>query len=291
MIKQKLDIVTTFSGIGMQERGLINSDVFDINVVATSDVDKNAILSYASIHCGLTTELVKNYKDYPTKEDVIKELYDKQIGYDFVKNKQYNWNRLANKKDDAELKKYWLAMHLANNLGDISKVQRLPKCDLLTFSFPCQSISIAGKQEGIKANETRSGLVYEIVRLIEVAYKNNELPKYLLLENVANLVSKKFINDFNNLNKFFDDIGYNVYWKIVNSKDTGIPQNRQRVFGIYIRKDLDNKNYKFPIPFDNGVRVLDILEDEVNDKYYLSQQVQDRFQITDEKFEKNIIGF
>lgn len=275
-MKEKLTMISTFSGVGMQERGFYNSNLFDIDVLATSDVDKDAILSYAAIHCGLTNELIENYESYPPKEDMVNELKENNIGYDFKNNKCFDWGKLAKRKG-MNIEKYWLAMKLANNLGDICKVKELPYCDLLTFSFPCQSISVAGRQEGIVKDETRSGLVYEIVRLIETAKKNNTLPKYLLLENVAALVSKKFIGDFNNLNDFFDEIGYNVYWELINGKDCGIPQNRNRCFAVYIRKDIDNGQFKFPEPFDNGIRLKDVLEDEVDEKFYISQDKVSRF--------------
>ena len=98
------------------------------------------------------------------------------------------------------------------------------------------------------------------------------MPKYLLLENVSNLVSKKFIKDFENLNVFFDELGFNVYYKILNAKECGIPQNRCRVFGIYVRKDIDTGNFTFPEPFDNGLRLKDILEHNVEEKYYINTE-------------------
>lgn len=269
-------MISTFSGVGMQERGFINSNLFDIEVVATSEIDKEAILSYAAIHHRLTNELVDNYEEYPSKEEMVNELKSKNIGYDFKKNELFDWDKLASRKVK-NLKKYWLAMKLSNNLGDVCKIESLPQCDLLTFSFPCQSISIAGKQEGIIKGETRSGLIYEIIRLIEIAKKNRTLPKYLMLENVSALVSKKFIKDFNNLNNFFDDIGYNVYWSLINGKDCGIPQSRNRCFAMYIRKDIDNGKYEFPVPFDIGIRLKDVLEDQVDKKYYLPDEKVQEF--------------
>ena len=204
-------------------------------------------------------------------EQFLKDLTEKRIGYDFQKDKTFDWERLAKKKDKMKgIEKYWLANYLSKNYGDIMAVDRLPKCDLLTFSFPCQSISVAGKQHGIVAGETRSGLVYEIIRLLETAKENDELPKYLLLENVKALTSKKFIGDFNNLNTILDDIGYNVYWKVLNAKDFGVPQNRERTFGIYIRKDIDKCNFEFPKPYELKLRLKDVLEDEVSEKYYIS---------------------
>lgn len=293
---EKLTVITTFSGIGMQERGLINSKCFDVDILATSDIDKNAILSYAAIHCGLTMDLVKSYPDYPPKEAMIKELTEKNIGFDFEKKKATNWKQIGNKKDDTELKKYWLAVHLSKNLGDISKVKELPYADMLTFSFPCTDISVAGQQKGLsfedwqKGTSTRSGLVWEIIRLLKIAKINNQLPKYLLMENVTALLSKNFFGDFLFLNRLINEIGYDVYYKEINGKNTGVPQNRPRVFGMYIRKDIDKRKFYFPKPFDKGLRLADVLEKNVDDKYFLSQFVQDRFVLTDKTFTKNIIG-
>jgi len=154
------------------------------------------------------------------------------------------------------------------NYGDISKVESLNYADLWTYSFPCTDVSICGKQEGLHGG-TRSGLLYEVERLLKVSKDNNELPKYLLLENVKNLVGKKFKADFDNWLETLNELGYNNYWQVLNAKHYGIPQNRERVFVVSIKKDID-KSFEFPQPFDNGLRLKDFLEDEVDEKYYLS---------------------
>lgn len=155
------------------------------------------------------------------------------------------------------------------NLGDVSKinVEDIPNCDLITYGFPCTDISVAGKQKGIIHGKTRSGLLYDALRII-----NTKKPKYAIAENVKNLVGKRFKDDFNNLLKELSDMGYNSYWKVLNAKDYGIPQNRERVFIISIRKDVDNGKFEFPEPFDNGLRLKDLLEGEVDDKYYISDE-------------------
>jgi DNA (cytosine-5)-methyltransferase 1 len=116
------------------------------------------------------------------------------------------------------------------NLGDIKQIdeKNFPKCDLLTYSFPCQDISIAGKQKGIQVG-TRSGLLYEVERII----KHNK-PKYLLMENVKNLVSHNHINQFNNYIKELENIGYGNHWMILNAADFGCAQNRERCFMVSI---------------------------------------------------------
>lgn len=117
------------------------------------------------------------------------------------------------------------------NLGDITKIKELPECDLVTFSFPCQSLSISGKQEGIKKG-TESGLLLEVKRLLENGNKKGKLPKWLLMENVKNLVSKKFMPQFQEWLDFLESIGYETKWEVLNAKDYGVPQNRERVFAV-----------------------------------------------------------
>ena len=153
------------------------------------------------------------------------------------------------------------------NLGDISKVNTadVPSCDVLTFGFPCTDVSIAGKQMGIIAGQTRSGLLYEALRIIEA-----KKPSYAICENVKNLVGKKFKPDFDKLLFMLDELGYNSYWQVLNAKDYGIPQNRERVFVISIRKDIDNGTFKFPEKFPLELRLKDMLEGDVDDKFYLT---------------------
>ena len=125
---------------------------------------------------------------------------------------------------------------------------------------------------------------------IKESKDDNTLPKYIMVENVKNLVSKKFIEHFNNLISVFDDLGFNTYWSVLNGKDCGVPQNRERVFVIAIRKDIDNGTFYFPKPFDTGIRLKDVLEKNVDEKYYLSEVAQKRFKFTNESFLNNIIG-
>lgn len=133
----------------------------------------------------------------------------------------------------------------------------------------CQDLSFAGKQAGIKEG-TRSGLLFEVERLLNDSVSNGTQPKYLLLENVKALVSKKFMPDFQRWLDKLDELGYNNYWDVLNAKDFGIPQNRERVFVVSIRKDIDTRGYKFPNKIPLQLRLKDILEPHVDEKYYLS---------------------
>lgn len=157
------------------------------------------------------------------------------------------------------------------NLGDITKVDEkaLPKnIDLVTYGFPCQDISLAGKQKGLfneDGTQTRSGLFFEALRIIEETQ-----PRVAIAENVKNLTSKKFSKQFKIVLDSLEAAGYNSYWQVLNSKDYGVPQNRERVFIVSIRKDIDTGEFKFPEGFPLELRLKDLLEDEVDEKYYLS---------------------
>ena len=157
------------------------------------------------------------------------------------------------------------------NLGDISKidVNDIPQHDLFTYSFPCQDLSVAGKQKGL-GEGTRSGLLYECEKVIEHCR-----PKYLLLENVKNLVGKKFKADFDKWLEYLEGLGYTNYWKVLNAKNYGVPQNRERVFVVSILGEHEPFEWPTPIPLDKCIK--DILEEQVDEKYYLSEELVDRF--------------
>ena len=173
----------------------------------------------------------------------------------------------------SEIDKYAIqsyeAMHgKVNNFGDIRAIKALPSADLWTYSFPCQDISVAGKGAGIKEG-TRSGLLFEVERLLNIANEEGTLPKYLLLENVKNLVSKKFKADFDRWLDFLSALGYTNYWQILNAKDYGIPQNRERVFCVSIRGE--HSPYKFPEKQELKLRLRDMIDEVVDEKYYLKE--------------------
>jgi len=271
-MKEKLRAISFCSGIGFQERGGENTECFDFESVGTSEIDIYAIISFAAIHHGLTEEMVDSYENYPSLDEMRKWLIKKNIGYIPEKKKKYDWNKNG-KTFERQIRKTWLACYLNKNMGDVSLIEELPDADVWFCSFPCQSISIAGKLRGMSPDdETRSSLVWHTVRLLEWAKQNEKLPKYMILENVKNLVGKQFKSDFDNLNLLISEYGYNVYYEVINSKNTGVPQNRERVFAVYVRKDIDNGKFTFPKPFDNGIRMKDILEDEVDDKYYIRNE-------------------
>lgn len=240
----KLKVLSLFSGIGAFEKALDNLEIA-YKLVGFCDNDKFAPKSYSAIH------------------DVPESM----------------------------------------NLGDITKVDEkaLPKdIDLITYGFPCQDISLAGKQKGLlqcevcntangipenfvkrmkdgekfycekcgaELKQTRSGLFFEALRIIE-----ETKPKVAIAENVKNLTGKKFKEQFQIVLDSLEEAGYNNYWKVLNLKNFGIPQNRERVFIVSIRKDVDTGFFQFPEGFPLELRLKDMLEDEVDEKFFLSEK-------------------
>ena len=160
--------------------------------------------------------------------------------------------------EEPEIKNYW----------DITKIneKELPDFDFMTWGFPCQDISIAGKQAGIREG-TRSGLYYDGLRILK-----EKKPKYSLIENVKALTSKKFADTFESILQDLDEAGYNNYWQVLDAKDYGIPQHRERVFIVSIRKDIDQE-FTFPEKEELRLKLKDLLDEEVDEKYYLSDRM------------------
>lgn len=175
--------------------------------------------------------------------------------------------------------------HGGKELGDVKLINplELPDFDLITGGFPCQAFSNAGKMQG--ELDPRGSLFYEIIRIAEV-----KQPKYMLLENVKGLTCKKFQGTFNKILSELERIGYNVYWKVLNSKDFGIPQSRARIWFVCFRKDIDKGTFQFPQPRELKIFIKDILEQEVDKKYYLSPLLQERFAKYLEDKESNIVA-
>ena len=190
------------------------------------------------------------------------------------------------------------------NLGDITKVDetKLEPFNMICGGSPCQDFSVAGKQKGSvwtckdcgheynpltvhwrerdkcpdchseNIEKTRSSLLVEYLRVIRA-----NKPNFGMYENVKNIVGKQFKDTFKMFTDELDEYGYNVYWKVLNAKDYGVPQNRERVYLVFIKKELDNGKFVFPEGFDNGIRLRDVLEDSVDEKYYISEDKARKF--------------
>lgn len=185
----------------------------------------------------------------------------------------------------SEIDKYAIQSYEAingptRNYGNITQIEQLDYADLWTYSSPCQDFSTAGKQQGLTYADgslTRSGLLLHVERLLVDSVIRGDNPKFLLMENVKGLVSKKFKADFDRWLEKLEQLGYNNYWEVLNAKDYGIPQNRERVFVVSIRKDVDDRGYKFPSTIPLKLKLKDMLEPCVDEKYYLKPDKVEKF--------------
>lgn len=181
--------------------------------------------------------------------------------------------------DAVEIDKYAVksfnAVHGTNfEPQDITKWDKDIQVDLIMHGSPCQDFSVAGKGAGgDKDSGTRSSLMYETLRIVEKLK-----PKYVIWENVKNLLSKKHIHNFEAYQEAMRNLGYVNYYQVLNAKDYGIPQNRERVFTVSIRNDICDNTFEFPNPFPLEKKLKDILDDEVDEKYYLSEAQTKRLQ-------------
>lgn len=167
------------------------------------------------------------------------------------------------------------------NLGDMTKIdwEKVPDFDLLFYSTPCQSISQAGLQHGFtEGSGTRSSIIWNVRDAVKV-----KRPKFLCLENVKAMVTEKFVGMFNLWQLELERLGYANFAQVLNAKDYGVPQNRERIFLVSIRMDgleglAGDVRYYFPKPFPLERRLKDVLEDNVDERYYLSDEMLERFQ-------------
>ena len=192
----------------------------------------------------------------------------KRLGVNFEHYKAVEFDKYAIKS--------YNAVHATN--FEVSDIKNVKAADLeikdtdkylyiMTYSFPCQDLSVAGKQKGMeKGSGTRSGLLWEVERIL---HECKELPQVLLMENVPQIHGKKFMPDFQKWINFLESKGYSNFWQDLNARDFGIAQNRNRCFMVSI---LGYQNYKFPTPITLDKTMKDYLEDTVDDRYYITSE-------------------
>ena len=198
----------------------------------------------------------------------------KNIGANFETYKVVEFDKYAIASYNAIHNTNFSTLDITKITGEDLEIKETNKYEyIMTYSFPCQDLSLAGKQKGMKKGEsTRSGLLWEVERLLNEC---KELPQILLMENVPMVHSKDNINDFNMWINFLESKGYKNYWQDLNAKNYEIPQNRNRTFMISI---LGDYNYVFPKKQKLKLRLKDMLEEEVDESYYLSDNLLARTQ-------------
>lgn len=255
-----LRVFEAFAGYGSQRMALRNLGI-PHEVVGISEIVEDALLSYAAIHTDFLEK--RNETLNQDNETMVSYLERINVPLDYKTFK----NRARTLKQD-KLKDMYIANKLIKNYGDITKINpfELPDFDLLTYSFPCQDISVAGYQQGLNSDSgTRSSLLWECCKIIET-----KKPKYLMMENVKNLVGSNHRHNFNKFLQYLESLGYRNNWAVLNARDYGMPQNRERVFCISSLDD--NFHYKFPTPIKLKTAMYDLLENEVDQSFYLKDE-------------------
>ena len=263
-----LRVFEAFAGYGSQRMALRNIGI-EFEVVGISEIEGDVIQSYAAIHSDFLEkrEHIDSYVP-EDKEEMISYLEEINVPLDYK-----TFENKAKKLRLPKLKDMYLANKLINNYGDIQRINptTLPDFDLFTYSFPCQDISVAGYQCGLNEDSgTRSSLLWECCKIIET-----KRPKYLMMENVKNLVGKNHKDNFLKFLDYLESLGYKNSWAVLNARDYGVPQNRERVFCI---SELESKrDFVFPEPTELKFKLDDILEKDVDERYYLNNgQVMDK---------------
>lgn len=237
--------------------------------------------------CEWAVKSIQAYKDIHFAEDNTD--YSKDHSDEFILNRLFKWGISANYNEpmtkeqikrlgSVKQRQIYNNIMATHNLVNISQVKGEDLqiedtdkyCYIMTYSFPCQDLSKAGKGAGMEKNSgTRSGLLWEVERILENCYREGRMPQVLLMENVPDVIGSKNIKHFAKWLEKLESLGYHCYWKVLNAKDFGIPQNRERCFMVSI---LGDYYYEFPEPIKLEHRLKDLLEENVDEKYYLSDK-------------------
>lgn len=271
--KHKIDkpirLIELFAGIGSQSMALRDLGA-DFEHYRISEWEVNANKSYKAIY--MPDDNIDYSRKFEKFKWIARILYEYGISVDGktrlslkeVRNRGEKWVRQT-----------YNEFRATHNFGSITNAHALDfrisdtdrYCYIMTYSFPCQDLSVAGKQRGMKKGSgTRSGLLWEVERLLNEC---QNLPQVLLMENVPQVHSQANMPDFQKWINFLASKGYSNYWQDLNAKDYGVAQNRNRCFMVSI---LGEWNYKFPQPIPLTKTMKDYLEDEVGEKYYISSE-------------------
>ncbi len=264
-ITKPVRLIELFSGYGSQALALKYLDV-NFEHWKTCEWAIKSIQAYKDIH--FTDEV---YNSNLTKEKYVEFLYKKGISSNYNEPMTYEQIKRINEK---QLKTIYDNIQITHNLVNIQQVKGKDldivdtnKYDyILTYSFPCQDLSLAGKGKGMSDTSTRSGMLWEVERILTECKELGNLPQILIMENVIQVHSQDNIKDFNKWQLRLEQLGYKNYCQDLIATDYGIPQTRNRCFMVSV---LGNYNYTFPKPIPLKLKLSDLLEDNVDEKYYL----------------------
>ena len=281
IINKKIRLIELFAGIGAQSKALELLGA-DFEGWRTCEWSVHSIIAYNAIHVGDWSD----HSEGLTKEDLIERVRGVSANY----NEPMSDRQLAS-KGEAWLRRLYSSMVAIKDLKpdvsalhaeDLGITERERYEYVMTYSFPCQDLSLAGKMKGMRKGEsTRSGMLWQVERLLLELKARDELPQVLIMENVPQVHSGDNIGPFNDWLDSLQAMGYSSYYKDLNAKRYGIPQNRNRCFMVSI---LGEASYTFPDPIRLRKRLRDFLDKgPIDEKYYLTDEVISRITFSDEE--------
>lgn len=288
-ITKPIRLIELFSGYGSQALALKYLGVsFEHWKICEWAI--KSIQAYKDIH--FTDDNIDYSKDLST-EEIKNHLFNKGISSNY--NEPMSMEQI-NRLNENQIRTIYNNIQATHNLVNIQQVKGedleiidTDKYDyILTYSFPCQDLSLAGKGKGMSDTTTRSRMLWEVERILTECKELESLPQILLMENVPQIHNEQNTNDFNTWQLRLEELGYKNYWQDLIATDYGIPQTRNRTFMISI---LGDYNYTFPKPIPLKSKLKDMLEDKVDEKYYLSDKMIDFFTHNAEKQKEKGNGF
>lgn len=273
----KFKVFESFAGIGAQKEAMnnlmlntellkklgINLEKVKFKNVGTSEWFIDAIISYDALHHGVQSTFPKYEK--LSKKVMLKFLLKYTLSKD---SKNPCSKKEIIKLSFEKIRQIYIALKRNKNFGSIVDIKSkdLPKIDIFTYSFPCTDLSTIGNQAGLEAG-TRSGLLWEVKRILSELRLLKRLPKYLVMENVKNLFSSKHIEGWNTFASFLESLGYKNSIMVLNAKDLGIPQNRERAFCISELNGIDEIIVESKGSYTNIHDFLDLNNDSLIEEY------------------------
>lgn len=278
-ITKPIRLIETFSGYGSQALALKYLGV-EFEHWKTCEWAIKSIQAYKDIHFTNDTKEISMSKD-----EMIDYLYNKGISSNY--NEPMTKNQIS-RLNEKQLKTIIENIEITHNLVNIQQVKgkdlEIVDTDkyeyILTYSFPCQDLSLAGKGKGMADTSTRSGMLWEVERILNELKELNQLPQILLMENVPQVHGSDNVEHFNKWQLALEKLGYKSYFQDLIATDYGIPQTRNRCFMVSI---LGEYSYTFPKPIPLELKLKDLLEDNVDEKYYISEDLMKHIQKTKEE--------
>lgn len=287
-ITNPVRLIELFAGYGSQALALkylgVNFEHWKICEWAVKSIQAYKDIHFTDIMCVRQPML---------KEELVDYLYNKGISQNYNDSMTKQQILRLNEKS---LNTIYDNIQITHNLVNIQQVKGedleivdTDKYDyILTYSFPCQDLSLAGKGKGMSDTSTRSGMLWEVERILTECHELGSLPQILLMENVPQVHGADNLKDFNKWQLRLEELGYKNYFQDLIATDYGMPQTRNRCFMISI---LGDYSYKFPKPIPLKLKLKDMLEDDVDEKYCLSDKMIDFFTHNEEKQKENGNGF